>query len=309
MPRGMALTAGVNTVDRSHYKGDWKARLRAPESDAYGVALLAEANGFQVMGPLYTAEATRSRVIADIETASKALDRGDFFLFFYSGHGGQVPNRNGDEEPTGLDSTLCLYDAMVVDDELAILWARFAPGVRVLFLSDCCHSGTVFKAADAAASATATAARWDLVESTPLGVRPDSIVPRQLLRSPPGLPDKEDIAPWLPKMMTRDAAWETYDAHRAFYDEIQERIGVPFPTPVAHVLHLAACHDGQLALDGAHYSVFTSALQRSMREDRPATYLELHQRVSARSPSTQSPMLNVYGVTDGSFENAVPFHL
>jgi hypothetical protein len=46
-----------------------------------------------------------------------------------------------------MDETWCLFDGELLDDELHELWARFTRGVRVLVLSDSCHSGTVTRMA------------------------------------------------------------------------------------------------------------------------------------------------------------------
>jgi hypothetical protein len=62
----------------------------------------------------------------------------------YSGHGNQVPDLDG-EEPDKLDETWCLYDGQMIDDELYRMYGALAEGVRVLILSDSCHSGTVAK--------------------------------------------------------------------------------------------------------------------------------------------------------------------
>ena len=63
----------------------------------------------------------------------------------YSGHGGQIQDENADEAD-GLDETWVLYDRQVIDDELYQRWASFAEGVRIVVLSDSCHSGSVVKA-------------------------------------------------------------------------------------------------------------------------------------------------------------------
>ncbi|MGO7207986.1 caspase family protein, partial [Rhizobium ruizarguesonis] len=47
---------------------------------------------------LLTAEATRENVAAEIERAADDLNTGDIFCITYSGHGGQVPDFNGDED-------------------------------------------------------------------------------------------------------------------------------------------------------------------------------------------------------------------
>jgi metacaspase-1 len=44
------------------------------------------------------------------------------------------------------DETWCLYDGELIDDELYNELGGFAAGVRVLVLSDGCHSGSVVRA-------------------------------------------------------------------------------------------------------------------------------------------------------------------
>ena len=99
---------------------------------------------------MLTKDATRKAVIAAVKAAAKAMKAGDIFFLTYSGHGGQVPDFNGDEaldDPNDFqDETLCLYDGQIVDDELYALWAAFPADSRVLVLSDCCHSGSNIKA-------------------------------------------------------------------------------------------------------------------------------------------------------------------
>lgn len=66
-------------------------------------------------------------------------------LLTYGGHGGTVRDVSGDESD-GIDETWCLYDGHLLDDELNALWGCFAAGVRILVISDSCHSGTVTRA-------------------------------------------------------------------------------------------------------------------------------------------------------------------
>jgi hypothetical protein len=73
---------------------------------------------------------------------------GDRALFYYSGHGAQVPDLNGDEED-GLDEVLVPYDVRVtdhlenvfIDDEIGVLLGKIRSN-RVVVMLDSCHSGT-----------------------------------------------------------------------------------------------------------------------------------------------------------------------
>ena len=107
---------------------------------------------------LLDSEATRSAILASIEEwLIDGTREGDEAFLFFSGHGYQQPDVNGDERD-GLDETLVPFDAvieageegsvelkgMVADDEMGALLSRL-PGRRVSVVIDACHSGTSTK--------------------------------------------------------------------------------------------------------------------------------------------------------------------
>lgn len=141
--KALSLHLGLNSVSAADYAG-WDGPLAACEFDAADMAAIAKSQG---MNPivLRTKKATRAGVLTALRTAARTLKRGDFFLLTFSGHGGQVRDTSGDE-PDHKDETWCLYDGQLVDDELHVELGRFAAGVRILVLSDSCHSGTVTRA-------------------------------------------------------------------------------------------------------------------------------------------------------------------
>ncbi|CAO2827134.1 unnamed protein product [Amaranthus hypochondriacus] len=72
---------------------------------------------------------------------------GDSLVFYYSGHGAQQRNYNGDELD-GFDETLCPLDfetrGMIVDDEINETIVRPLPrGAKLHAIIDACHSGTM----------------------------------------------------------------------------------------------------------------------------------------------------------------------
>jgi metacaspase-1 len=77
-----------------------------------------------------------------IGEAAEQLESGDLLFWTYLGHGGQMPDPDR-EESDARDETWVLFDRQLLDDELYALWARFQPGVRIVVLSDSCHSGSV----------------------------------------------------------------------------------------------------------------------------------------------------------------------
>ncbi|XP_077213542.1 metacaspase-1-like [Tasmannia lanceolata] len=72
---------------------------------------------------------------------------GDSLVFYYSGHGSQQRDYNGDEID-GYDETICPLDyeteGMIVDDEINMTIVRpLQNGVKLHAIIDACHSGTV----------------------------------------------------------------------------------------------------------------------------------------------------------------------
>ena len=116
---GLSLHIGLNLVDPSHYAG-WSGPLAACENDARAMGKLAAKRGFSPT-QLLTRQATRGRVLAEIEKATRRMRKGDAYLLTYSGHGGQVPDVTGDE-PDKKDETWCLFDGQLIDDELYSSW-------------------------------------------------------------------------------------------------------------------------------------------------------------------------------------------
>jgi hypothetical protein len=138
--RGLSIHIGLNSVDPSHYN-NWDGRLKNCENDAKDMESIARSTGFQTT-TLLTRDATASNFSRQMALAAETLQPGDFLLLTYAGHGGQIPDVNGDEDD-GKDETWVLYDRMLIDDELYSICGKFNAGVRIVMVSDSCHSGTM----------------------------------------------------------------------------------------------------------------------------------------------------------------------
>ena len=141
MPQGISIHIGLNEVDPAHYNG-WSGKLNACEADAGDMERIATARGFEPT-TILTREGTADAVTSAISDAAGKLEAGDILFLTYSGHGGQVPDTNNDEEQDQLDETWVLFDRQLVDDELYDLYSQFAAGTRIFVFSDSCHSGSV----------------------------------------------------------------------------------------------------------------------------------------------------------------------
>jgi hypothetical protein len=256
--------------------------LAACENDARDLAALAGKQGYTA-NVLLTKKGTRAALLKGLRAAAKALKAGDRFLLTFSGHGGQVPDTNRDEADRK-DETWCLWDGQLIDDELYFELSRFAAGVRVVVLSDSCHSGTVTRA-----------------------------------RVPPPPPPGQRQ-----KLMPDAVAMRVYGANQAQYDALQAAVfkaaaaarvddpdaalaQVAVSGPAAQaltltgpfrpaVLLISGCQDNQVSLDGEHNGAFTEQLLRTWNLGRfSGSWAQLHAHVRAAMPPSQSPNLFVLG--------------
>lgn len=275
MTTGYSLHIGLNSVDPSSYDG-WNGALRACENDARDMAAVAASLGYQST-VLLTKAATARRVVAAITKAAGAMQAGDIFWLTYSGHGGQVPDRNGDEAKTDLgemgetadryDETWVLYDRMLVDDELWALWALFPAKSRIVILSDSCHSGTVSKAPLAPGG---SAGRRTAVAS---------------------------------RRMPMDVEERTYAAHKRTYDRIQRSVPTRAASDVkATIALISGCQDNQESLDGRVNGLFTEKLLKTWDDGAfTGSVKRLRDVVSKSMPATQTPNYYVVGPANRSF--------
>jgi hypothetical protein len=280
MARGISLHVGLNTVDPAHYDG-WDGALTACEFDANAMESIARSRGFEAT-KLLTKEASSDAVKSAIERAAAELDSGDFFLVTYSGHGGQVPDRNDEEESDRTDETWVLYDRQLVDDELYALWATFKPGVRIFVLSDSCHSGSVTKKIDD--------------EDVPDVVATAETAARQSPRY---------------RALPRDKMIATYQKNAELYDDIQKAVPSSDASKSevgATVLLISGCQDDQLSLDGFANGRFTEELLKVWDNGAwNGGYPDFHETIRSGMPGDQQPNYFPAGAKNPDFEQQDPF--
>lgn len=118
--------------------------------------------GFSVF-KLLDRDATHAAMTESIGGLIKDAKTGDTLVITYSGHGTWVPDSSGDE-PDGRDECLCPYDigsiGPLLDDEIHEMFSQREAGVRILLISDSCHSGSVSKGDDSDLDANAPRARF-----------------------------------------------------------------------------------------------------------------------------------------------------
>eukprot|EP00927_Polykrikos_kofoidii_P065060 TRINITY_DN60857_c0_g1_i1.p1 TRINITY_DN60857_c0_g1~~TRINITY_DN60857_c0_g1_i1.p1 ORF type:complete len:610 (-),score=95.44 TRINITY_DN60857_c0_g1_i1:475-2304(-) len=120
--------------------------------DGWNMSALARHCGSDLdIVTLSNEEATVANVTAAIGDVGKRCKPGDHLIFFYAGHGANLPDDDGDEDD-GLDEAYLLVDeggrlssnAILRDDDFAqVLTSSVPRGTSMIIISDCCHSGTM----------------------------------------------------------------------------------------------------------------------------------------------------------------------
>lgn len=152
-----ALCIGIN-----NYPGT-QMDLQGCVNDAQDWRDVLRSRGFQV-SLLLDAQATKAAMMQAMTELLNTARAGDSLVITFSGHGTYQPDSDSDEAD-GLDEALCPYDIQtqreaLTDDEIRALFAQRPAAVKLLLISDSCHSGTVTRAAPAAAAADAPRVRF-----------------------------------------------------------------------------------------------------------------------------------------------------
>jgi hypothetical protein len=277
MAKGISLNIGLNSVDPNHY-GGWDGKLIACEYDAISMEKIAKSTGCEVT-KLLTKSATVDNVKKHINNAAQKLEPGDLFFLTYSGHGGQLPDSNNDEGD-GFDETWCLYDREFVDDELNFCLRDFKDGVKILALSDSCHSGTVVKARFLKRTLEIDTMHSNVDKS---GIRyrfaPDEVLSH------------------------------TYYQNKEMYDVILSDINNKEKQVHASVLLISGCEDHELSADGPFNGAFTANLLQVWDNGKfTGSHKKFHKQILNRMmDSDQHPKYFKEGKSNPAFEKSKPF--
>ena len=300
MPKGISIHVGLNDVDPTKFKGPLDS-LKGCEHDARDMRDIAESRGFAaqlLLGP----EATTVNVINAIGAASLELKGGEILLFTFSGHGSQVLDPINGDEPDSQDERMVLFDACLLDDQLYALWTKFRAGVRILFIPDSCHSGTLMMVPgdppEPAADQPGKAAAPDDGDE---GFFPEA----------QPVPD-EDGQPRLVRSLPRSVMHRHDSEFLDFYNSVRHVLP---PTAnsknavVASLIQISACQEFEKALDGSRNGVFTSMLREVWADGAfQGTYGQFYEAILKKTvPFKQRPNFRTLGVTNAAFEDQRPF--
>lgn len=275
MTKGISVNVGLNKVTSSVFHA---TALDGCENDAKAMRDIAVAQHFESATLLIGSDATLDNVVNAVKAAAGKLGTGDLFLFTFAGHGTFKVVPASTEELDKHDESIVLTDHLLIDNFWRNeLWPKFNPGVRVVAVADCCHSGTVL-VSDELPSLEAVKSGGNKYRTRQSGQA---------------------------KVKVRELADAERQKELAKFSKIYEKQLAPAGKQINCTrIFLSACQDDQKAADGVEHGAFTRVLLDVWANGGFAgNYNEFMDKIKAPfNNSAQTPSITPLGSPDFSTE-------
>ncbi|KAK0462348.1 caspase domain-containing protein [Desarmillaria tabescens] len=141
LERKRALCIGINYYDKEN-------RLKGYIKDATNIRGLLMQNGYKADDVKMLTDdtdnkPTKKNILEALLWLVKDAQSKDSLFLHYSGHGGQIADKNGDEIDGSDEDIECSDSYIIIDDEIHEILKSLPSGCRLTALFDTCHSGTV----------------------------------------------------------------------------------------------------------------------------------------------------------------------
>ena len=283
-PRRKALLIGINEYP------DERNRLEGCVNDVFTMSSVLQECGFppETIRVCLDSRATAEGILSRLEWLLDGPAAGDELVFYYSGHGAQIPEYGENFEPDRNVEVLVPHDfdwtpeKAITDDQIQCLYAQLPYATRLAMIFDCCHSGGIHR--DGAARARGI---------TP----PDDIRHRDLKWD-------LDTRMWVPRDFRRqNRGFTSNKALQARYfgkDQVTERLGraamrrglsaaeyerrkaggqPDIPDGPYLPLIIEACGEAQLSYEYRHgatsHGAFTFSLAALLRDKQKISFADL----------------------------------
>jgi GTP cyclohydrolase II len=277
--KGYSLHTGVNVADEGHYGTDFRT-LKGAVKDAIFWKNFAQEQGYLTQN-LHDQYATAEAVKSVLTEYANNMQPGDILLLTYSGHGSEMSHlKINAKEP--MNQTWCLYDRQMLDDEIDECLSQFQEGVRIVVVSDSCHSGSV--------------------------TRRDKIDLDDMLDK--GLTVMAETRGFISRKASDTVkSYVAYHHKEKTYQQLLEkyRYWEEGKNIKASVKLFSACQDNQTTLDGPENGFFTAAFAKVLADPQyqAADAETLQQAVQGHYRyNTPNPMLSQYGGIISAFKLA-----
>lgn len=134
-----SLHIGVNFVKPEYHT--YISPLKGCVNDMLAMQTFAKNLGYQTKC-LKNEEATAQAIVSNILDLGNSLSDGGILMISFAGHGAPVKDRLRKDEKDGFDESWVCYDRFLLDDEINNALAQISSKIRVVVISDSCHSAT-----------------------------------------------------------------------------------------------------------------------------------------------------------------------
>ncbi|MDR1968217.1 MAG: caspase family protein [Burkholderiaceae bacterium] len=303
--RRRALLVGINQYPKQDMC------LNGCVNDVYLMSAVLQESGFASddIRLLTDERATRAALLERLDWLSAGAQAGDERVFFYSGHGTQLPTYQADGTPGRMDEALVTVDFdwspehAFTDKEFVRFYSQLSYDVSFTAILDCCYAGGMYRGAhrvrgiDPPDDIRHRTLRWDAAHQ--MWVPRDYV--EQAASAGPAFAPKAGAADVSDALKKRSLglgeAKLLWSNSETAFDQAKSRYGHfgPYvPTLVS------AAGDSQLAAEYDHgviaYGAFTFCLVKQLRAlRRPTSFRRLVQAVSRELRTlgyTQAPSVN-----------------
>jgi len=270
-PIHRALLVGINEYPKE------QDRLAGCVNDVFLMSSMLQESGFQaedirvVLDERATASGIRERLEWLLDGAAARDQR----VFFYSGHGAQLPGYNTQGQVDHVDACLVPVDfawsqeTAITDDMFMHLYSQLPYDTRFLVIFDCCYSGAMTRQGGARVRGLNPPddirhrlLRWDTIH--------EMWVPRPLPAANPSLAAQSDATDYVgesraTRLLGRAVGLRTLP--NKTYDQVRKALGHHGPyLPIVY----EACREDQYSYEYRHgvtsYGAFTYCLARILRD-------------------------------------------
>jgi len=288
--RRKALLVGINDYPEA------SQRLEGCVNDVFTMSAMLQERGFEpeAIRTCLDGRATADGILSRLRWLLDEPAAGDELVFYYSGHGAQIPEYGEDFEPDHNLEVLVPWDfdwtpeRAVSDDQIHGLYAQLPYDTRLAMIFDCCHAGGLHR--DGAARARGITPpddirhrqlRWDKVTGM--------WVPRSFRRINSDFTTEPDVAR---RYFGRDGATERLGRAAmlrglsvAENRALQKANAAQAEGPYLPLI-IEACGEGQLSYEYRHgvisHGAFTFSLANILRRERDLTFGDLVARARSQ---------------------------
>lgn len=280
-PKRRALLVGINEYP------DPEDRLEGCANDAFLFSSVLQESGFAAadIRVVLDRRATTRGILQRLEWLLDGASAGDQLVFYYSGHGAQLPAYAPDEQVDHQDECLVPHDfdwspeRAITDNQIYDLYSQLPYDTRFLMFLDCCHSGGMTRAGSARIrgldppdDVRHRMLQWDVEHSM--------WVPRRLRQLNRELAEDADV-----RRAYSGASGNVWRLGRAMnlrtlpharYDQVRQAQGHRGPyLPII----FQACQENEYSYEYRHgvtsYGAFTYCLAKNLRRERKITFQDL----------------------------------